>query len=334
MAALASVLPAQATAQADGAPPSFVAASRAFELHSDQRLNLHDFLYARVRADTLDAHGRAATAGDRRAKDEACLAGMDEASSAGWRSAEVTYAAIMDRHHFDGPAIAIRYEVAGFDVGMEVEDSVRGPVLEALAAAEAAYRACWWPEHDARNREWAASLLPRLVRHEDRLMARLAAAFGAPWPARMRVDVAGWAGPGGANTVFEPNHIVVSAADPAYVGDAALEMIFHEASHTLVSGRRGAIAAAIRTATESLDVEAPRILWHVLLFHTAGYETRRLLAEHGYPSYSPYLYAQGLYANAWPSLRGPIERHWEGYLRGEVDMADAVREIVAAIAGT
>jgi len=62
----------------------------------------------------------------------------------------------------------------------------------------------------------------------------IAAAYQTPWPATpIRVDVAAFAGPDGAYTTIEPTHITISSTDKGYQGDAALEMLYHESSHSL-----------------------------------------------------------------------------------------------------
>ncbi len=62
----------------------------------------------------------------------------------------------------------------------------------------------------------------------------IAAVYQTPWPpAPIRADVAAFAGPLGAYTTSEANHITISSTDKGYQGEAALEMLFHEASHLL-----------------------------------------------------------------------------------------------------
>jgi hypothetical protein len=53
-----------------------------------------------------------------------------------------------------------------------------------------------------------------------------------------------------------------------------LELLFHEASH----GWDAVLMKEVSAAAERLDRQAPRELWHVLLFFNAGFITADVLA--------------------------------------------------------
>jgi hypothetical protein len=179
-----------------------------------------------------------------------------------------------------------------------------------------------WPEQDAMNRAWIAALEPRLAEHGEAYVAALTALYGVAWPPRpIRVDVSCRAGPVGAYTVDDPVHITISSCDPAYAGDGALEMIFHEASHALV----GPIEDKIDAAAAALDQQAPRSLWHAVLFYTAGELTRRQLGR----DYVPYAQRRALWGGPMGS-RAPLEAEWQPYLDGERGLDAAITALVAA----
>lgn len=297
-----------------GARPATVLETDLFAFRSDMRFNLHDFLVWNAReAEPVDPR-------------PTCLAALPDAEREGWKHARAHYAETFNRAEpFDRLVVALWFELAGFALVEIVPDEERAPSRQHLDAAEAAYRACWWADHDARNRAWIAALAPSLDAHERALRAGHARALGADWSGRIPVDVVGYVSWAGAGTLVDPNHILVSSADPRHHGDAALEVVFHEASHTLLGPGRGAVWDAL------VDAVAPaHELWHPLLFHTSGWLVARRLAERGSPGYVPYVYRNGLYERAWPALREPIETHWEPYLEGRIDLQEAAERLVAA----
>ncbi|HEY5567497.1 MAG TPA: hypothetical protein VIM81_09665 [Gammaproteobacteria bacterium] len=298
--------------------PSFVAATRGFVFHSDATINLHDFLIWNARAEQpIDPRPD-------------CVSDLPGAERQALEQAQEYY----DQTFADPAAnnrllVALRYELAGFTDLSLVADEVMAPAFAELRAAAPAYRTCWWTEHDARNREWIAELVPRLIAHEDFLRARLSQLYEAELNARIPVDVVGYVSFGGANSLVAPDHLMISSVDPANKGDSALEVVFHEASHTLLGVERGAVWEALEEAVTTVGLEQlPRDLWHTVLFFTTGKAVEARLAERGVANYEPYVYREGLFDRAWPQFREPLEAHWEPYLEGRIDMAEAARRLL------
>ena len=195
------------------------------------------------------------------------------------------------------------------------------PQLAAQLDAAASAARGDWPEQDRANHAWIAALEPAIARHGKALQAALVAALRAPWPSGpIRVDVSRFAGPFGAYTMLHPVHITISSGDPAYAGDASLEMLFHEASHAL-----------IEPIEKKLDAEAarrgrgaPKDLWHALLFYTAGELVKRQLG----PTYVPYATKNGVWARGWSDMEAALRRDWQPYLDGRVDVDHAVSALL------
>jgi hypothetical protein len=189
-------------------------------------------------------------------------------------------------------------------------------IVAILRAAGREVRADW-DEHDRLNRAWIAELEQRLDHHGEALGDELAAIYGTPWPAEPIIaDVACFAGPFGAYTV-EPAHITISRCDPRYGGDAALEMIFHEASHLLVG--------PIEKELEAIG-GAPPELWHAIIFYSAGALTARRLGS----AYVPFAAKNGLWARGgMRGLEPLLAEHWQPYLAGKVDRRSALEQLVA-----
>ena len=278
-----------------------------FEFHVGKWVNLHQLLYART-----------SRWGPERAE--------SEPEDAAWLAALDHYRTAFDHRNF--LALLADPDLAPINRTLsQIGDGpLQGldPVLTGhLERAGASYDRTW-PADRGRNRDWIAALEPALARHGDALAGALAAAYGVPWPDRpIRVDVSIHAGPVGAYTVLDPTHVTITSSSPQYTGDAALEMIFHEASHALVDPLVEKLTA--ECARQGKPV--PPRLWHALLFYATGEVVRRRLG----PSYVPYADKNGLWARGMADHERPIKQHWPQYLDGAIDMDTALARLVASL---
>lgn len=316
--ALAAIGAANARAQSNrGETPA--AASRTFVFYSNPLTNLHDFLVwsARSREPVEPASN--------------CLADLPSEERAAFEHAREHYKV------FGTPAgnrllLALRYRLAGFgDFGLADGAEVAAALAE-LRLAAPAYEKCWWPSHDARNRRWIAALVPLLTTHEERLSERLSELYGSELGRPFPVDVVSYATFTGADSVVNPNHLLVSSVTPSITGYAALELIFHEASHTVFSpgvATNGRLWTELEAAAKADGAPLPPDFWHALLFYTTGSAVKARLAESGI-AHEQYLYAEGLFERSWPGYREPLERFWQPYLDGRVSRPAALAQLVAA----
>jgi hypothetical protein len=299
---------------------SFVAASRTFVFYSDAATNLHDYLLWNARSDRPS---------EPRTE---CLARLSGERRRGFERAQHLYnRTFRGNRSADRLLLAVRYRLAGFDGVRLVPEEDLAPLLAALSAAAPAYEACWWLDHDARNRRWIGDLLPRLVANEDALRARLSKLYAAEWTRPIPVDVVGYVGVAGADSVVDPEHIAVSSVDPANAGDSALEVVFHEASHTLFGVGRGRLWNALQRAGTESGVTQPQTFWHALLFFTTGRAVQERLKAQGVNDYEPSVYREHLFTRAWPKFRAPLEREWQPYVDGRVPMDQAARRVLDAL---
>lgn len=300
-------------------PDDPVATTDRFVFHSRFPLNLHDGLI------------RAALA--REAPDSACLRGLAPEEREGWDRAVARYRDSFTATEDRRLPVLVRLHLAG------LADQLRRPlepmpeeVERALADGAAAYRACWWSRDDAANRRWIDALLPMLDDVEAEVSARLAAAYQTEWlGSRIPVDVVPYVSRQGAHTI-RPPHILITSSGTNHQGRAALEAIFHEASHTIIGPRAGEPSRRLQEVAEGLGVAVPSDLWHVVLFYTTGEIVRDVIAERYGEEYQQYLYATGLFERGWPELRHPIERWWKPYLDGSLQLTDAVEGLLQDLA--
>jgi hypothetical protein len=275
-----------------------------FEFHVGKWVNLHQLLYARTSRWGPER-------GDNEPQDPSWLAALDH------------YRTAFDHRSF----LALLHDPALAPVNRALSEAgdgaLRGlnPVLTGhLERAGASYDRIW-PADRQRDRDWIAALEPALARHGDALARALADAYGAPWPAQpIRVDVSVHAGPVGAYTVLDPPHITITSGEPEYSGDAALEMIFHEASHALVEP----LVKKLDAECARQGVPVPPRLWHALLFYTTGEIVRRQLGG----GYVPYADKNGLWARGMAAYERPIKDSWPQYLDGSIDLKTALMRVV------
>ena len=296
---------------------ALVAASRGFVFYSDAVTNLHDFLvwntYSRDPVEPAPE----------------CLAGLPADQRAAFEDAREHYAV------FRTPAgnqllLALRYRLAGFGDFPWADAAAVEAALAVLSPAAPAYEKCWWPAHDARNRQWIAALEPLLAAHEEALSERLNELYGDELQRPLPVDVVGYASFGGGHTAVNPDHILISSAAPANASYSGLELLFHEASHTVFGPRTsGPLWNELEAAARADGAPLPSEFDHALLFYTTGSAVKARLAEREI-AYEPYVYTQGLFARAWPGYRGPLERLWQPYVDGRVPRAEALAQLVAA----
>lgn len=188
------------------------------------------------------------------------------------------------------------------------------------------YQKHWWPAHDQSNRAWIAAVEPLLERHGAALSQAMVRTYDTTWPAApIPVDLSVTAGPVGAYTTGPPTHVTISSRDTGYQGLPALEMLFHEGSHSAISN----LYERVTQAAEEQGVPVPRQLWHGVLFFTAGELTTRELKAHGI-AYTEYANA-GLYSNlCGADCRERIARHW----MPRVDGKRSVTESLSALVGS
>lgn len=299
---------------------ALVAVTDGFEFRSDPLFNLHDFLIWNAESDQpINPRPE-------------CTQRLSLRDQEAYRDAQTHYANLYARGQSPGVlGVALLYRVAGFADVDVVADSVLAPTLAHLQAALYAYRSCWWADHDARNRRWIAAVVSHLRVHEADLRSRHLTSYRAEWEGRIPVDVAGYVSWAGASSLTNPDHIRIASADPRYQEAAALEMVFHEASHTLLGPGYGDVwEALVAAATTPTTERAPHGLWHPIIFFTSGTLTAARLNAYDNRSYRPYMYSNRVFEQYWV----PLERHWLPYLEGEITLEEAAARLVAAVSDT
>jgi len=306
-----------------------------FELHSGFWMNLHHTLYfqARERRDSRVGGTNSPNAPR-----------LSEAERRVWDAAVAYYAANFANKDllFSTEMILLKNQLGDFEDCDELSGAKKktcdaglpGNITPVLDSAAPIYRAHWWPEHDRANRKWIAGVAP-LVRNKGLDLAqRLAEIYQAKWPTeKIRVDVTAYANWAGAYTTLDPLRVTISSTDPGNQGSVALEVLFHEASHSIAEP----VQAAIIRECRQRDKPIPRDLWHALIFYTTGEVVRPVVisasaGENGGapPDYTPYAVREGLYKRGWEEYLKLLNRFWQPYLENKVTFDDAIARMVSA----
>lgn len=188
------------------------------------------------------------------------------------------------------------------------------------------YDQYFWTEHLAQNQKILQENLDRIKSFEPAATKRLSQLSQEPWPAeKIRVDItyiANWAG---AYTTTKPVHIVTSTHREGPEGDW-IETLFHEASHKLIGGRRGAVSEMIQKVAAEEEFKIPRQLWHGVLFYFAGKTTQDLLATQGV-AYDLFMLRENVFDDYYPALQAAMNP----YLEGKHDLEAAIKELLISL---
>ena len=305
-----------------------VAETRHFAFYSDFESNLNDALIAAGvarRFSKPELFRAGAEAG--------CFAKLPEAVRAGWDGATDYYAKIVSPSGSNSTQrFLIRVQIAGFDEDLKTPgDRQFVEIARSLRAAAApAYRACRWAAQDGENRRWIEELKPGLVSDEEKVGPRLEKLYGTKWTGLpIPVDVVQTVDYSGANTILRgpgSGHILIAIENPQR---AAVETVFHEASHLLM-GRGAPVQKALEEAATAVGFRLPGDLWHVVLFYTTGETVRRVLDDGHEPKYVPMLYE--IYdRGTWAQYRKPLESAWLPYVKGERSLGDAAAALIETL---
>lgn len=305
-----------------------VATTPHFAFYSDFDTNLNDALVAAgvARKDGKTELFHAGT-------EMACFGELPPSARAGWDGAVDYYTKIISPADWsDRQQFLPRMQLVGFDE--ELADAGARQFVEIAsgfrAAATPAYKACRWAVQDEKNRRWIEELKVRLATDEQKVALRLEQLYAKQWNGLpIPVDIVETVSWSGANSIIRTpagGHLLISTS---YQGPAALEVVFHEASHLLMD-RKDPLRQALDSAASAVDFHMPGDLWHVVLFYTTGETVRRILDDGGTPGYTPMLY--GIFERGtWSNYRQALESAWRPYVDGKRDLSETAADLIEAI---
>ncbi|HTX60083.1 MAG TPA: hypothetical protein VMH02_10460 [Verrucomicrobiae bacterium] len=218
--------------------------------------------------------------------------------------------------------------------GDSLAQAVPQPMRRALETAAPVYRTALWPLHDARNRTFIAETSANLARYHEEFSATLSRIYRTPWLAKpYLVDVvayAQWEGSYG-NDAAGFFHIVMSVQDPDERNLGGIDVLFHEASHSIAMPGTGTIGAAIARAAAGSNRPEPDQLWHAVIMYTPGRLAERLFDRDGAGPYTMVWIRAGLFTRVWPRYYRALGRHWQPYMDGHGTLETALERCVEEI---
>ena len=305
-----------------------VDATHDFAFFSDFEPNLNDALIA---AGVARRFGKPELF--RAGAEAGCFAKLPESTRAGRDGAADYYAKIVSPSGSNSTQrYLIRVQIAGFDEDLRNDtDRQFAEIARSFRAAAApAYRACRWAAQDGENRRWIEELKPGLVSGEEKIGPRLEKLYGTKWTGLpIPVDVVETVDFSGANTILRgpgSGHILIATENPQR---AAVETVFHEASHLLM-GRGAPVQKALEDAASAAGAHMPGDLWHVVLFYTTGEAVRAVKDAGGGAPYTPMLY-EIFERGSWAQYRKPLESAWLPYVKGERSLGDAAAALIETL---
>ncbi|MBV8725114.1 MAG: hypothetical protein JO350_07270 [Candidatus Eremiobacteraeota bacterium] len=238
---------------------------------------------------------------------------------------------------FDDALMDADNEISG-DAASPLSKKLPGPMRVALQTAAPAYRTSLWERHDASNRGFIEGLSKLLAGNGSLLSRQLRSIYQTPWLAQPYVvDVVPYAQWEGSYSNNAPGfvHIVMSVQDPSESGMGGLDVLFHEASHSIADPNRGTIGMAVVAEADRLNRPAPDQFWHAVIMYTPGKLVEEIATRSGI-KYTMVWMQPGLFGRTWPRYYQALETHWLPYMRGtgtlEVAIARCVDDITAITA--
>jgi hypothetical protein len=299
---------------------SRVAETSRLEFHSDVLMNLHHTLFGAAWARRPQAGTLQALAGALPAPPDAALSAEERAA---WNGAVDYYdKELASRDLLRGKGM---YEIKmALVAGDLTSEAIGKPLRAVLASALPVYRKHFWPSHDRINRAWIDRTVRGVRDVGPQVIERLTKLYGRPWfDETVRVDVVWVGNRQGAYATDEPTHATISSGDPGNSGWAAVEIVFHEVSHTLIAGIEKQLATALGDRLREHG-----ILWHVVQFYITGYVVRAVLAARKV-EYTPVV--EEIFGRAWGQYRGVVAQNWQPYVDGKVTLQQAIDGTVRAL---
>lgn len=204
---------------------------------------------------------------------------------------------------------------------------------EQLKAFAPFYRQHFWPEHDQANRAILSQNIDLIKRTEEQIVEQLGHWTQKKWQKeKIRVDITYYAksyrnySRDRPFTTLSPTHIIMNATGNEIAGNW-YEVLFHEASHHLITRRNSPVGETLSEAAETLNLKVPRDLWHAYLFYFSGKAAQQQLQRNGLPNYELYMVRNKVFNYYIPFL----QTHLPDYLVGDMDLLTVSQAIIGAI---
>ncbi|HEV2473201.1 MAG TPA: hypothetical protein VGS41_11080 [Chthonomonadales bacterium] len=284
-------------------------AQKTFEFHNDFWVNLHHTLYNQA---ALQKAGHPPD-----------LSTLSQQEASEWNRALDYYGRnLIGRSLLDYSMVRINTALAHTAETSRLTQVEDRALRELLENAAPIYRAHWWPAQQRSNQEWMDRISPLVARCEDAVKPALSHAYNSPWPHhRIRVEISYYTTGVSAYTSLRPTLITISSWSKRNQDTAAVETLFHEASHSLIRKVADEIQAYQNRTGKKLTHGD---LWHAVIFYTTGEIVGRCE-----PDLVPYAIKYGMWDTAWPNTLPALDKDWRPYLEGKAKFKASIDRLVA-----
>lgn len=294
-----------------------------FEFYNNFWINLHHFLYQKA------ARGKDTEWDSVFSKD--VLNKMSSAEKERLGKAIVLYKdQVIDKDLlFNGELFSLKRALIEFEEGDEVkiEEADQG-VIRTLNDMSPIYKKYYWDQHTQSNLKVIEERLAIIEKYENAAFKRIEKLSRRAWrKEKVRIDLSYYSNWAGAYTTVDPiTHAVLSSQIEGPEGDW-LELLYHEPTHEIISSRRYAVAETINRVAGELNVDAPRGLWHAILFYITGVVTQEFLEKEGV-EYELYMFRKDVFS----AYHEVLKAHGPGYMNGEIDLEEYVTRLIKDLA--
>lgn len=299
--------------------PGLINSSDRYEFYSNFWINQHHFLYAN--ADSAE-EGNWDDGFSNGELNELSLSEIETLKEGiiFYRDSVISYDLL-----FNGGLYNLKRTLINFDEDEVFEmEEFSDELVSHLNKIKPIYQKYFWEQHNQSNKDVLNENLRFIIKYEGQIFERISELAQQPWrDGKVRVDISYYSSWAGAYTSTRPEtHVVFTSQDDGPVG-AWLEILFHEPSHSIMSGRNYKAAELISQVSEKLEMNPPRSLWHSLLFYFSGVTVQDILIEEGI-EYELYMIRKDVFSNH----HEVIFKHMPAYLSGELSFEQALENLI------
>lgn len=235
------------------------------------------------------------------------------------------------KNHFDQNHIAFRKWIIDYDqYDVLPESSFELSFIQTLNEFKVIYNTHFWKTHRQTNLNKLKENLSLIKNTESVIIPQIAELAQAEWQnTKIRIDLSTKSPGGGAFTLGRtPSSIVLSTViNYKEIEGDWVETLFHEASHTIIKRKKGAIAESIKRTSEKLNRKPPKNLWHAILFYTAGNISQKSFSAYNIKNYTLYMKREKVFT----FYQDAITRYFTPYIEKKIDLDAAIENVIKHI---
>ena len=196
------------------------------------------------------------------------------------------------------------------------------------------YKYSFWPTHKAACEKVINDNIELIRRTEEKFAIGIMRLVRQPWQnEKIKVDItyfglaSTWNLMHRPYTTIFPTHIVMTAIGENKIKGNWVELLYHEATHHLISSRHYFLGGTIKDVCEVMNIEPPRQFWHSYLFYLTGELTKELFIEEELPYETTYMQRTGVFGRYYTLL----DKHLKSYMKREITLEDATKKILTEL---